>query len=121
MSHDDLPRLRQMVEAIAAENFVPDVTTKLYDTHGFAEMERIPATMKLLETAQEVARENGWPIPGPKLCGGGSDAAYTVQAGVPTLCALGVKGEFNHTVREWAQKESLFERCKLLMVLLSEL
>lgn len=36
VSHDDLLRLRQMVEAIAAENFVPDVTIKLYDMLGFA-------------------------------------------------------------------------------------
>ncbi len=107
-----------MVEAIAAENFVPDVTTKLYDTPGFAEMERIPATMKLLETAQEVARENGWPIPGPKLCGGGSDAAYTVQAGVPTLCSIGVEGARNHTVEEWADVESLFARTKLVIGIL---
>lgn len=118
VSHDDLPRLRQMVEAIAAENFVPDVTTKMYDTPGFAEMERIPATMKLLETAQEVARENGWPIPGPKLCGGGSDAAYTVQAGVPTLCSIGVEGARNHTVEEWADVESLFARTKLVIGIL---
>jgi glutamate carboxypeptidase len=53
--------------------------------------------------------------------GGGSDSAYLTKAGIPTLCALGVKGEFNHTVREWAAKDSLVERAKLLTALLTEI
>lgn len=40
------------------------------------------------------------------------------MAGVPTVCALGVKGEFNHTVREYAMEDSLFERTKLLITIL---
>ena len=35
--------------------------------------------------------------------------------------ALGVKGEFNHTEREWADEASLYERTKLLMTFLCEL
>ena len=53
--------------------------------------------------------------------GGGSDSAYLTRAGIPTLCALGVKGEFNHTVREWADKKSLTERAELLAALLLQL
>lgn len=53
--------------------------------------------------------------------GGGSDSAYTTAAGVPTLCAMGVKGQFNHTVREWAEENSLTERTKLSAVLLMKL
>ena len=53
--------------------------------------------------------------------GGGSDSAHLTACGIPTLCALGVRGQFNHTEREWAEEESLFERTKLLMALLSEL
>ncbi len=90
VSHDDLPKLKKMVYAIVEKNFVPDVTTKITDTFGFDEMERTEATMQLLEVAKEAAKESGLPVPGPKLCGG-SDAAYTVQAGVATLCSIGVE------------------------------
>ncbi len=118
VSHDDLPMLREKVNAIVAKQFVPDVTTKISDTFGFDEMERIEGTMELLKVAQEVAKENGWPVPGPKLCGGGSDAAYTVQAGIPTLCSIGVEGARNHTVEEWADVDSLFARAKLMIGIL---
>ena len=53
-----------------------------------------------------------------KGVGGGSDSAALTMAGVPTVCALGVKGEFNHTVREYAMEDSLFERTKLLITIL---
>ena len=110
--------LREKVNAIVAKQFVPDVTTKISDTFGFDEMERTEGTMNLLKVAQEVAKENGWPVPGPKLCGGGSDAAYTVQAGIPTLCSIGVEGARNHTVEEWADVDSLFARTKLMIGIL---
>ena len=121
VSHDDLPKLKKMVYAIVEKNFVPDVTTKITDTFGFDEMERTEATMQLLEVAKEAAKESGLPVPGPKLCGGSSDAAYTVQAGVATLCSIGVEGARNHTIEEWADEASLYERTKLLMSFLCEL
>ena len=121
VSHDDLPKLKKMVYAIVEKNFVPDVTTKITDTFGFDEMESTEATMQLLEVAKEAAKESGLPVPGPKLCGGGSDAAYTVQAGVATLCSIGVEGARNHTIEEWADEASLYERTKLLMAFLCEL
>ena len=121
VSHDDLPKLKKMVYAIVEKNFVPDVTTKITDTFSFDEMERTEATMQLLEVAKEAAKESGLPAPGPKLCGGGSDAAYTVQAGVATLCSIGVEGARNHTIEEWADEASLYERTKLLMTFLCEL
>ena len=121
VSHDDLPKLKKMVYAIVEKNFVPDVTTKITDTFGFDEMERTEGTMQLLEVAKEAAKESGLPVPGPKLCGGGSDAAYTVQAGVATLCSIGVEGARNHTIEEWADEASLYERTKLLMAFLCEL
>lgn len=120
VSNDDLPKLKKMVYAIVEKNFVPDVTTKITDTFGFDEMERTEATMQLLEVAKEAAKESGLPVPGPKLCGG-SDSENLTAVGIPTLCALGVKGEFNHTEREWADEASLYERTKLLMAFLCEL
>ena len=51
-------------------------------------------------------------IPGIQV-GGLSDAGITIGAGVPTLCGMGVRGEGAHTDREYAQVESLYERCLL--------
>lgn len=48
--------------------------------------------------------------------GGGSDSAYTVAVGVPTVCTFGPTGRFIHSVKEQADIASLGERAKLLAV-----
>lgn len=118
---EDLPILRKKVEEVCAKQYVPDVTTKLYDSVGFAVMPQLPGNLELLKIAQEVAEESGFPVPGPKLCGGGSDAAYTEAAGVPTLCGTGVEGSRNHTVEEWADVDSIFRRAKQMAGILLKL
>lgn len=109
---EDLPVLRRKVDEVCSRQYVPDTTTKVSDSVGFATMTRLPGNLELLKIAQEVAEESGFPKPEARLCGGGSDAAYTTAMGVPTLCAVGVEGAKNHTVEEWADVDSLFRRAK---------
>ena len=109
---EDLPVLRRKVDEVCSRQYVPDTTTKVSDSVGFATMTRLSGNLELLKIAQEVAEESGFPKPEARLCGGGSDAAYTTAMGVPTLCAVGVEGARNHTVEEWADVDSLFRRAK---------
>lgn len=109
---EDLPLLRKKVDEVCSRQYVPDTSTKVSDSVGFATMTRLPGNIELLKIAQEVAEESGFPKPEARLCGGGSDAAYTTAMGVPTLCAVGVEGARNHTVEEWADIDSLFRRAK---------
>lgn len=109
---EDLPMLRKKVDEVCSRQYVPDTITKVSDSVGFATMTRLPGNLELLKIAQEVAEESGFPKPEARLCGGGSDAAYTTAMGVPTLCAVGVEGARNHTVEEWADVDSLFRRAK---------
>ena len=46
--------------------------------------------------------------------GGCSDASYFQEGGVPTVCSMRVRGEFNHTAREYAVVDSMFERAKII-------
>ncbi len=45
--------------------------------------------------------------------GGGSDASIIAEAGTPVLCSCGVRGEWNHTDREYAVADSMFERVSM--------
>ena len=45
--------------------------------------------------------------------GGVSDSGIAVTEGVPAVCAMGVKGEGNHTAKEFAVVDSLFSRTLL--------
>lgn len=116
-----LARVEKDFQSIAAKQYVDHTVTRVRKLVSFGAMERLPKSESLFEKANAVAQQYGFPKMQAIAVGGGSDSAYLTACGVPTLCALGVKGEFNHTEREWAEKDSLFERCKLLMLLLVKL
>ena len=84
-------------------------------------MVRLESSVKLFERINAIATRNGFPAMTAKAVGGGSDSAYLTAAGVPVVCALGVKGRFNHTVREYARLDSIFERIRLAATLLRDL
>ena len=77
-------------------------------------MEQTPENERLFRYVADVYRENGHPEPSMEFSGGGSDSAFSVLAGVPTVDQMGVKGEWNHSDREYAIVESIFERAKVL-------
>lgn len=111
---DLLPEIRRQLQAVAAKIYVPDTTTTLTEVPGIAPMKTTPAVENLFAIVKKTYEEMELGTPYPKLVGGGSDSAYSVLAGVPTVCAMGVKGGRNHSPQEFAVVETLFERAKLL-------
>jgi len=102
------------LKEIADTTYVEGTTTELSGGISFVPMETTPAVMELFELVAKTAQDNGLGVLSASHSGGGSDSANAVLAGVPTLCALGVKGQNSHTAEEYALVESLFERAKLL-------
>ena len=49
-----------------------------------------------------------------KIVGSASDASYLQEMGIKTLCGMGVYGEGNHSVNEYALVDSLMKRCDLI-------
>ena len=111
---DLLPEIRRQLQEVAAKNYVKDTTTTLTEVPGIAPMKTTPAVENLFAIVKKTYAEMELGTPYPKLVGGGSDSAYSVLAGVPTVCAMGVKGGRNHSPQEFAVVETLFERAKLL-------
>lgn len=116
-----MERIEKAFQKIAKKQYVESTTTCCKKLVVFPPMERLESSEKLFERAEAIAEKYGFPKAKVIAVGGGSDSAHLTACGIPTLCALGVRGQFNHTEREWAEEESLFERTKLLMALLSEL
>lgn len=52
--------------------------------------------------------------------GGSSDAAYITIAGTPVVCSFGVLGQNNHTDREFAVVETMFDRAKLILAIVDQ-
>jgi glutamate carboxypeptidase len=118
------PKLKEMVEGVLAKTYVEGTKTELLSFRlGINAMKTTDREKKLFALWQKVSADNGFndPEPTPLYSGGASDAAYTVMAGVPSLCSMGVKGGKNHSTDEFAVVDSLFERAKMLAAMIMRL
>ena len=112
---DISPFVKEELLKVLNHTYMEGTKTELLLYHeGMLPMKMTEENRKLFELVKKTGEENGIPVSEGKLVGGGSDSGYVVYAGVPTVCAMGVKGRFNHTRDEYALKDSLFERAKLL-------
>lgn len=112
---DISPLVKEELLKVLNHTYIEGTKTELLLYHeGMLPMKMTEENRKLFEFVKKTGEENGIPVSEGKLVGGGSDSGYVVYAGVPTVCAMGVKGRFNHTSDEYALKDSLFERAKLL-------
>ena len=112
---DISPLVKEELLKVLNHTYIEGTKTELLLYHeGMLPMKMTEENRKLFEFVKKTGEENGIPVSEGKLVGGGSDSGYVVYAGVPTVCAIGVKGRFNHTRDEYALKDSLFERAKLL-------
>ncbi|MBU2702168.1 glutamate carboxypeptidase [Sporomusaceae bacterium BoRhaA] len=109
-----LDKLAKQIHEIAAKVCVEGTTTVVTLKPGIQAMQTTEGVKQLFSLVEKTYAENGFGTPYPKKVGGGADSAYTVIAGVPTVCAMGVKGGRNHSPEEYAIVETLFERAKLL-------
>ncbi|MBP2638477.1 MAG: cpg2 [Firmicutes bacterium] len=109
-----LPEIRQQIQAVAGKTYIQGTTTTVTELPGIGPMKRTAGVEELFSIVEKTYGEMGLGTPYAKLVGGGSDSAYSVMAGVPTVCAMGIKGGRNHSPEEFAIVESLFERAKLL-------
>ena len=108
----------QKIQDIAHTVYEEGTTGTVEFSASFDAMARLPATMELFSEVNALVQENGFAPLIPKKVGGGSDSAYAVAAGVPTLCAMGVQGTGNHTVDERADVASLFTRTKMMLAIM---
>ncbi|EGO63373.1 M20 family metallopeptidase [Acetonema longum] len=115
MDPDDLPAITGRLEKIAAKTHLEGTTGTCKYMHGIKPMKTTDGVKQLFEIVKQASEENGFGAPYAKFVGGASDSAYSVLAGVPTVCAIGVKGGRNHSPEEFAVVDSLFERAKLLI------
>lgn len=111
----DAPLIKAALQEITDHITVEGTSAKLTASSTFKPMERTAGNMWLFEHIKNVSAQLGLDAPTPISSGGGSDAAYSVAAGVPSLCSMGVKGGRNHSPEEFAVVDTMFERCKLII------
>lgn len=107
----------KQLQEITEQIFVEGTYSKLQQDVCFKPMETTDGVNKLFEFVQKIAEENNLGQLKPCTVGGASDAAYAVLSGSPTICGMGVKGAYNHSPKEYAFVDSLYERTKLLALI----
>jgi glutamate carboxypeptidase len=111
----------EKLKEIANQTCVTGTSTEIVNFRENMTPMEVTAGNKLL---YEIVREQGLKLGldiEAKVGGGSSDSGWTVRAGAPTLCAMGARGEFNHSDREYIVLESLTERAKLLALTINAL
>ena len=109
-----LEAMKAKFQEINDKVYVDGVTCKMTPVSLMQPMVELESSKELFELVKKVYEAEGFGSPKAITVGGGSDSAYTTMVGVPTVCAMGVKGGRNHTVDEFADVESLFMRAKLM-------
>lgn len=108
------------VREITEHTYVPGTTASWKILHVLPAMTPTEENRALFDRIAAFAHRHGLEELTPIVRGGGSDSAYTVGLGIPTVCSMGAVGDFVHTVREEAQVDSLPKRAKILAGVIAE-
>ena len=109
---------KENVARIVRETTVPGCSAEWRILHVLDPMTETEGNRRLFELIASTARENGLEEIAPQVVGGGSDAAFPVLLGIPTVCSVGTIGRNAHTLKEEADVASLPLRTKILAVTL---
>lgn len=113
-SAEDGKKLYADIKEILETNHVDGThTDAVIEIPGFQPFEDREEIYHLLDFVNEVARELGMDEFKAIKLGACSDAGNIQSAGVPVLDGCGIVGEFNHSLNEYAVKESLYDRIML--------
>ena len=119
------PEQRQKVcdhiEGILDHQYLPGTHAEFEIIGERPPMVDTPDNYRLAAHIDKTARKYGFGAREPYMSHGGSDAAYTTQVGIPSVCSMGLTGANPHAVTEWAQAASLPEQAKLLAAAVAEM
>lgn len=108
----ELSEVKHIAQSVADTSFVEGTKCELVLESLRDAMELTDENIRLLERANEIYEENQMPRLLVRSTGGGSDAAYTTQCGIPTLDSIGVECGNIHSKDEYAVLASLKEAAK---------
>lgn len=118
---EEMENVKKRIQEICEYTYIEGTSTHVDFVSEMMPFETTEDVMKFHKFVNTVSKENGFGEINAKRLGGSSDASYLTIANVPTICSFGVKGEWNHTSREYALVDSMFERVKLISTIVLNL
>lgn len=117
----EMEKTKKQIKKICEKTHIDGTSTEWEIASSMAAYETTDDVIKFYNFCSEVAKKHGFDEMGSRRLGGSSDAAFITMAKTPVLCSCGVRGEWNHTAKEYALVDSLFERTKLLSTIVLNL
>lgn len=111
-TQEDYDRVEALIQKVAQTVYVPGCSCQVEKVSFRPAMPLCQRNEKLLENMNRIFRQVGLPEQEMKKETGGSDAAYTTMAGIPTVDSIGVLGGRTHSPEEFAYLKSLSEVAK---------
>lgn len=111
---NQMAKAEETVRKVAANSTLEGCTCLLDKMSERPPMPLCSENLDLLTRINEIYSDCSLPELTPRFCLSGSDAAYTTQAGIPTIDNIGVDGGRIHSVDEFAILSSLAEAAKRL-------
>lgn len=102
------------LQSICGRVETPGTQCTLSPLAGFPAMEETDRTAALFALYRDTSTALGLGTPESVYSAGCSDSAYTTALGIPTLCAVGVLGQGQHSPDEHAFADSLLPQAKRL-------
>ena len=118
--NDEKQRLEadNYIKEIAAKTYVEGVTTELEYLSFRIAMDLKQNNIELLNNINKVFESCGLSQLKARKAKGGSDAAYTSAAGIPSIDSIGVTGGYIHSKDEYGNIDSLTENAKRMAALI---
>ncbi len=117
---DDEKTVMNHIEKIVNTSYIGGTTSSISTVSHRIPMEQTEENLKLFEHVKTISNKYGLGDLTSCVAGGGSDSCYSVAEGVPSLCAMGIEGHEQHTLRERAYVSSLTKRSKLIAAAIIE-
>lgn len=114
-TNPDCEMAMEKLKALCDTVETPGTHCTLGPLMGFPAMEETPRTGDLFQVYRDASESLGLGVPGTVFSSGCSDSAYTTAMGIPTLCALGVSGEGQHSIHEHASIPTLLTQAKRMV------
>lgn len=120
MKIEDRAKVDENIKRIAETSYIGNTTSTITEISSRIPMEETEGNLKLFEYMSSISEKCGFGKLTKSIGGGGSDSCYSVEEGVPSLCAMGIEGHEQHTKRERAYISSLAKRAKLIATAIVE-
>lgn len=108
------------VRRVAETSWIGGTSSRVEVLSRRPPMEETEENLALFAYVRDISSKYGLGELQSCVAGGGSDSCYSVSVGVPSLCAMGIEGCDQHTLRERAWVSALAKRAKLIAAAIAE-